>query len=681
MLSSPAFYAAIFGPVVVLVAAGLGIYCRLLVVLLKERSQRSSYHVNSEPISQRKDDKSHRVRWSLFRRSFCLYVLIFVTWLLGLQALRSTDTVLHYFFTISSILEGLSFFFVHCYLSKDGRKEAADGLRRVLDKVAPKSKQYNVTNMSEEKTGVPVIQLQNATSMASVVSSDLSVNSLEMTRLSPLGASDTNINQSPLGQRTAPPSTLTIPNKNVYVTTPLSSPGSQYSQVDIDDAIRRVASGSKPIKSPVSPEPAQTALSPVVHSAPPPTSVVTTAAVAAAVTATASAAPAAASSATSQTSKTGILRGALKKRESSSNNTSRSNSMKRRRKKSVSWKLQAEQYSNDEAVDSSDEVRQSQVPKKQEPLKPSNLGGRRAMRRKQNGSVPGINGNLSGSPLTASGPPSGHYPQKYTMKSSWTGQGKLPDMSGLSGDPSASSPSATLVKKANGTARGGAPAPPHHAPTARVKGRRLSGLSSPGQSLWSPPNRAIANGGPSPPPNQRRRVSPLPVSFIKRLSVSSELEVPSSGVSTPAGTATPGLHWTSRSPEPSLLENSCSSDEDRADTGEEHSDSDVGNDEFTFSVESSTPLTDSVMGAMEGSSSKAVQEWAFGKSVVERLQKDPDVDEVFEGTSDEATVTMEGDTGDDDDDDDNATCSTADGSGGNRQMGAEWRIQTFDADF
>ena len=592
-----------YGPVVVTIMIGLAVYGRILILLLQERSQRSSYHVNNEPIAHHKDDKSHRMRWALFRRSVLLYLVVSLTWILGLLAIRSNNSLLHYLFTVGCALEGIGFFFVHCYMNKDARKEATGILSIMSDKISGNSKLYNFT---EEKSAAPVAKLQSAASLASVVSSDLSVNSLEMTRLSPLGASNTSISQQPGCPHPTSPSSLTISNPNSFSPSPLSSPTSQYSQVDIDDAIRRCASGSKPVKSPVSSH--DLSLSP-----------------------TPAAAKGAAAAAT-----TTALRGALKKKEATSNSGSRSNSMKRRRKKSVSWKL-----SDNGAVDSGDETPQ-----------PTNRGGRRAMRRKQNGGMSMGNGLANGSPLAVNGHAHGHYPQKYTMKSSWTGHGKLPDIAGLSSDPSLG------LAKAK-TESNGVPAPQQHAPANRVKGRRLSHNGPGGLNGLSMPGRPSIGG--SPATNQRRKVSPLPLSFVKRLSITSELEIPGSGLSTPAGTTTPGLYWTSRSPEPSLLENSDSSEcDDHGDNSADRSESDAGNDEMSFSAASSTPLRDSIGDAVENGSS--MQAWAFGKSVAERLKGDMDVDEVFKSSSDDATIT----TGDDDRDE---------------RVQAEWHCQIKDTEF
>ena len=574
----------------------------------------------------------------------------------------SSSAMLHYAFTVCGVLQGACLFIVHCYMSKDSRKEAKHTVNRIADKVTAASKQFDLT--AEKTLSQPHCQLQNAASLASVVSSDLSVGSMEMRRLSPLGASDTNISQAPVpGVVSAPipQSSLVIVNNALFGSSPLSSNSSQLSEVDIDEAVNQHTTHID-IDEAIRRRSATLAPQRTVPAA---------------------RTPQAQLSATSSPKVQKKLRGALKKASGS-----RSGSLKRLRKKSVSWKLQSDHTVNDNAaVDSGDDAHQKQ-PKHQTP---SSLGGRRAQRQKLQGNDSNMkqptarsfgSANSHSNGVSTKDKPPKQYPDKYTIHNSWSGHGKLPVLTKLSADKRS--------PKADGSAASGQPLPPQRTPptlrTKPNKGRRTSANGLGGLAGWQAnSNGSTGQNGASATaaPHHRRRVSPLPVSIMKRLSVTSDLEVPNSGLSTPAGTATPGLHWNvSRSPEPSVLENSDDSCSSMAPSGDEDASgsSDTCNDTISSASGQGslrpTPLSDSILAPAENgdattasaAATAAAQNWAFGQSVVERLQSHPVVDDVFGETTSEATITpdLQLTKGD-----------TVNGSqGAGNRSGADWRYHT-----
>lgn len=240
----------------------------------------------------------------------------------------------------------------------------------------------------------------------------------------------------------------------------------------------------------------------------------------------------------------GILRGALKKPRSlhspaqsrqgsrqSSRAVSRSNSRKKVPKKNVSWGGAVVQDDSDGGA-----------------IITTSRGGRRAAR---------IRAQKRDSSRVVA-----HFPERYTLRSSWAGHGVLPDLSALSS--------------------GNGPTPAQLSPYHSGKRPRISNGSA---SHARQPQRAAPRvaqqrslSAHAATPRNRSRAPRLTYSSNRRMLSQTELE-PSSGLSTPAGIATPGFpNWSSHSPEPSVLEAedvTCTTDEDSGDADHSSLDSEM----------------------------------------------------------------------------------------------------------
>ena len=232
MPTSPAFYAALYAPLILILIVNSAIYGRVVIMLGKQRRQRSSYNLEKPP-SHREDDKSHRERWHTLQRSLVLFVVISITWLIGLPMLINRSQALQSVFTMFAILQGFLLFGFHCIWSRVGRQAALDLWHKITYPVVGRRGAFELHNGHADHPAV-----SNRDSLISA--SELSLTSIELRRASPLGASNSSLNRGQPQQ----PQVHQMSAMQTKIPLPDPDPQPVYTEINIDEVVARRTSSS-----------------------------------------------------------------------------------------------------------------------------------------------------------------------------------------------------------------------------------------------------------------------------------------------------------------------------------------------------------------------------------------------------------------------------------------------------